>query len=163
MVLYTTINYNTSIIFLLGHLVASHEGQSARDVAQFRPWLSHDLGWSRLDFLLRVIQPLNMPPLPQLPAFIDLCLPEYMPSVASDSASATAYSARHVGECDLLFFMSEYQQLARDRNVTPAQLLSLARVVPFERHPPTSQTDWEAVKCAKRRRDSERSDTWTLG
>ena len=41
--------------------------------------------------------------------------------------------------------MSEHQQLARDRNVTRAQLASLARVVQFDRDLPTSQIDREAT------------------
>ena len=44
-----------------------------------------------------------------------------------------------------LFFMSEHQQLARDRNVARAQLVSVARVVQFDRDPPTIQIDWEAT------------------
>ena len=123
----------------------SNVDEFTRDVAVFHPWLSADLGWSRLDFILRTIQPPNIPPLPQLPAFIDLCLPEYLPSAASVSVIASTYSPRFVRECELIFFMSEHQQLARDRNVTRAQLLAVSRVVQFDRDPPTSQIDREAT------------------
>ena len=126
-------------------MVQSNVDKYTRGVAVFHPWLSDDLGWSSLEFILRSIQPLNIPPLPQLPAFIDLCLPEYLPSAASVSVIVSTYSPRFVRECELIFFMSEHQQLARDRNVTRAQLLAVSRVVQFDRDPSTSQIDREAT------------------
>ena len=85
--------------------------------------------------------------MPLLTPFLDFSSREYLPSVSvlTSISNLSSCTSRQIRSSELLFFLSEDQQLARTSNVTRAELLARARVVHFDRDPPANQVDREAA------------------
>ena len=85
--------------------------------------------------------------MPVLKPFLDFSSPEFLPylPVIESISNLSSCTTRQIRSSELLFFLSEDQQLARTSSVTRAELLSRARVVQFDRDPPANQIDRETT------------------